>query len=271
MHESNVIKIPELTYFDEIMLKGFFGHHYVYDHVYQNSATPVILMILGFFAAAVIAYIIGSMNIGIMLSKKLYNQDIRELGSKNAGATNMARVFGGKAGLLTIFGEFLKTGFAIVIGRLIMGVQGMFVAALFAVLGQLYPLFYGFRGGKGVAATGAVMLFTTPGIFLIELVIFAVIAYGTKFISLASIMAALMYPLLLNTIRGPGLHNLIALIIAVLVWVRHKENIKRLWSKEERKFDFATAFKSKRRQRKEAEAEELAALNRGSKNNGEDK
>jgi glycerol-3-phosphate acyltransferase PlsY len=183
----------------------------------------------------------------------------------------MAQVFGGKAGILTAFGEFLLTFLAVAVGRLILGVQGMFVAALFAVIGQIFPIFHGFRGGKGVVTMGAVMLFTTPGIFLVELVIFAVIAFGTKFISLAAIMTAIMYPLLLNTIRGPGLHFLIALLIAALIWLRHKESIKRLWNKQEEKFDFGTVFKSDRRRRKEAEAEELAALNKGSKKNGEKK
>lgn len=271
MNGDAMVKIPELTYFDEIMLKGFFGHHYVYDHSYPNNATPVILMMLGFLAAAVIAYLIGSVNVGIILSKKLYKQDIRTLGTKDASAGNMARVFGGKAGILTAFGEFLLTILAVAAGRLILGVQGMFVAALFAVIGQIFPIFHGFRGGKGVVTMGAVMLFTTPGIFLAELAIFAVIAFGTKFISLAAIMTALMYPLLLNTIRGPGLHNLIALLIAALIWLRHKDSIKRLWNKQEEKFDFGTVFKSNRRRRKEAEAEELAALNKGSKKNGEEK
>ena len=259
MNGNETVAIPELTYFEEIMRHGFLGNYLSTHPGFGSAAEIIVWMVLGFLVCAVTAYVIGSLNVGIILSRKVYKQDIRELGSKNAGATNMARVFGGKAGVLTILGEFVKTFVAVYIGRLIWVVEGMFVSGLFAVLGQIFPVFYRFRGGKGVAATAAVMLFTTPGTFLVELVIFVIVAGGTKFISLASLMAAVLYPVLLNTITGPGLHNIVAILIAILICYRHKDNIKRLWNKEERKFEFGKVFKTKRRKKKEEEAAKAAA------------
>lgn len=264
MNGNETVTTIELTPFEELMHFGFFRSIEM-----PTPAMAVLITAIALLLCAVIAYLIGSLNVGIILSRWMYKQDIRELGSKNAGATNMARVFGGKAGILTILGEFVKTGVALFIARLIYGMAGMYVAALFAVLGQIFPIFYRMRGGKGVAATAAVMLFTSPLTFLAEFVIFAIMAGGTKYISLASIMSALLYPVLLNSFTGAGFHNFIALIIAILVIWRHKENIKRLWNKEERKFNFGEAFKSSRRMRKEAEAEERAALKKGNHNNGE--
>ena len=271
MNGDTIVTIPELTGVDRILRYGFLGD-YLSTHEQPTAAAVIIPMLLGFLACAVLAYLIGSLNVGIILSKRVYKPDIRELGSKNAGATNRARVFGGKAGVLTILGEFLKTGLALAVGRTIFGIEGMYMSALFAVIGQIFPIFYRMRGGKGVAATAAVMLFSSPLTFLAEFIIFAIMAGGTKFISLASIMCAMLYPVLLNSFSGAGFHNLIAVTIAALVIFRHKDNIKRLWNKEERKFEFGKVFKSNRRKRKEAEAEELAALDKtANRNNGEKK
>ena len=280
MNGNDIVTIPEieLTAFERFWSRGFIGE-YLSTHTFPTLLPIILLMTLGFLLAAVAAYVLGSLNVGIILSTRVYKQDIRELGSKNAGATNMARVFGGKAGLFTILGEFLKTFLCVMIGRILFGTMGAYVSGLFAVLGQIFPLFYKFRGGKGVAATAAVMLFTNPVVFLVEFLVFVIIAGGTKFISLASIAAAFLYPVFLNSLSGPGYHNLIAIVIACLVFFRHKENMKRLWNKEERKFDFGAVFKSKKRKLREeeaaraaaeAEAAEIEARNAADKNGASD-
>lgn len=236
-NEITEILFEDLTTLEQVLRAGVLGR-YLSLNTIPTAFAFYGLMILGYLACMVIPYLIGSLNIGILISQKIYKQDVRDLGSKNAGATNMARVFGMKAGLLTIACEFLKTAIAVCVGRAIFGLEGMYIAGLFAIIGQMFPIFFKFKGGKGVAATGAVILLINPVVFLILIAVFIIIVAGTKYVSLASIMALLLYPLVLNRIDGPGISNIIALITAALVWYRHKENIIRLWNKQERKFEF---------------------------------
>ena len=186
---------------------------------------------------AVIGYFIGSLNFGVIISR-LYGADIRTKGSGNAGATNMMRVYGKKASILTFIGDISKTIVAVFLGRLlIFGYVGAYVTGLFVIIGHAFPIYYKFKGGKGVAAISAFCLVTEPIIFLIELAIFLIVLFGFKMVSLASIMIALIYPYMLSMIVGPGPHIIVGFIASALVIFLHRKNIVRIFNHTEHKFN----------------------------------
>ncbi len=194
---------------------------------------PIIIVL----ACAVLGYLIGSLNFGIILSK-IYGRDIRESGSGNAGATNMMRVYGKKASILTLVGDVLKTIIAVFLSRfLLLGDIGAYVTGLFVIIGHAWPVYFKFKGGKGVAAIAAFCLITNPIVFLIELAIFLAILFGFKMVSLGSVMIALVYPFVLNWVEGTtGPHIFIAFIMAGLVIFLHRQNIVRIFNHTEHKF-----------------------------------
>ncbi len=194
-------------------------------------------------ASAVIAYLLGSMNFAIIFSKLFYHDDVREHGSGNAGTTNMLRTYGKGKAALTLVCDMLKCAVAIVIGSLLFSIEGADIAGLFCVIGHVFPCWHKFRGGKGVAVTAMVILMTSWPVFLLLLAVFAIIVIGTKYVSLASIMTALLYPVLLSSwnsmVKEAAQHNILyAFLITVIVVVMHRENIKRILDKTESKISF---------------------------------
>ncbi|MBQ7171529.1 MAG: glycerol-3-phosphate 1-O-acyltransferase PlsY [Clostridia bacterium] len=202
------------------------------------------LLFLGVLLSAAVGYFLGSVNTGILYSKLRYRQDIRDYGSKNAGMTNMLRTYGKSAAAVTLAGDVLKAVIAVLIARVIGAyiVPGKvivdltsYTAAFFCVTGHCFPVYHKFRGGKGVAAAAGAMLILSPLTFLICLAVFLILVLWTKYVSLGSVIAALMYPLVLSRVGGPGVSVLFALAIGLLVVFRHKENIKRLREGKEKK------------------------------------
>ena len=194
----------------------------------------------------IIPYLIGSINFAIVLSK-LRGEDIRDHGSKNAGATNMLRTYGKKAAIITLVGDFLKGTIAVLIGMILFGMFGQYLAALFAVLGHVFPIYYKFKGGKGIATAAGTILACEPLVLLALVTIFAVIVGFTKYVSLASITVALIYPMLLDRyykIFPPyegyvsGIHILFVFILSAIVFFKHYPNMKRLLNKTESKVSF---------------------------------
>jgi glycerol-3-phosphate acyltransferase PlsY len=186
-------------------------------------------------------YLLGSLNFGIIISKVFYHDDIRKYGSKNAGMTNMKRIYGTKAALFTLLGDALKTAVAVFIGALLLGnhtfgFDGTYIGGLGSILGHAFPVYYGFKGGKSVIATAVMILCTDWVIFILLFIIFASVVIGTRYISLGSIMAILIYPLLLYRLTGPGLHFLMATVVTVLVVFLHRSNLRRLRDGTESKF-----------------------------------
>lgn len=201
-------------------------------------------LLVGALISAVCAYLLGSLNFAIMISKNEYHQDIRTHGSGNAGMTNMMRIYGKRAAILTFIGDALKAIVAGFIGYAALGQFGAHIAGLFCVIGHMFPVFFKFKGGKGVVTTAASMLVCNPYVFLIELVLYVGIVAIWKYISLASIMAALLYPVILRGVDTVLLgtegspYGIFTVIIALLVVYKHKDNIKRLLNKTESKFSF---------------------------------
>ncbi|MBQ7337041.1 MAG: glycerol-3-phosphate 1-O-acyltransferase PlsY [Clostridia bacterium] len=221
-------------------------------HLYEtwnlNETQFAILMFVGIALCIACAYFIGSISPSIIISNRMLHDDVRKHGSGNAGATNMLRNYGAKFAVLTLFLDMLKAAVAMGIGYLIYQKDGAAIAGLFAVIGHMFPAYYRFHGGKGVAcATAVALLMLHPVAFLILLVCYMAILFMTKYVSLASIMSVLLFPMVQHAFHPEeGTAFLCALVIAVFVVFMHRENIKRLYEGQESKIDFSKFRRKKK-------------------------
>ena len=185
--------------------------------------------------AAAIGYLLGNVQTSILISKFYFHDDVRGHGSGNAGSTNMLRVFGLGPGALTFIGDFTKAIAAVLLGRLIMGTLGGYIAGLFAVIGHCWPVFAGFRGGKGVASTVGIGIIVFPLGGIAAIVVGALLVLITKRVSVMSLSGVLAFLIMVLIFR---LENLALVILTVLlfllVYLRHIDNIKRLIRGEEK-------------------------------------
>lgn len=204
-------------------------------------------IIISAIVAAFIAYMMGSLNFAIIISRLKYHDDIRKYGSGNAGMTNMMRTYGRTAGIFTFLGDLLKGVAAVLLTKLLLGEACAYIAGVACILGHCFPCWYGFRGGKGVAVSAAMILCLEPLVFLLVLLTFLLVVSITRYISLGSIMAALVYPIALKAFYPPT-HNYVfflypviiicSILITVLILFLHRENMKRLLEGRENKFSF---------------------------------
>ena len=186
--------------------------------------------------ALVCAYLMGSFSTSITVSKLFYKTDIRKMGSGNAGATNTLRNFGVKKALLVVLGDGLKAVLAMVLAKILVGPQAVLYAGCVAVLGHIFPVYYGFKGGKGVMSAAAMILVFDWRLFLFVLAVFLLVAVFTRYVSLASIMAAVAFAVgLLVCYRDHSGYLVAGLCTAVIVVWKHRSNIKRLLHGEESK------------------------------------
>ena len=195
----------------------------------------------------VIAYLLGSISTGVVLSRVLTKSDIRKEGSGNSGTTNMLRVHGRKMGALTLAGDMLKGIVAVMIGfALVGGARGGILGTLGAVLGHNFPCFFGFKGGKGIATSFGCLLIVFPVQTLIAFCVFLVVFIVTHYVSAGSICAAVALPLaILLSVPFDPIIWLSAIFLGALAIARHAPNIKRLLAGQENKIDFAV-FKGKK-------------------------
>ncbi len=223
--------------------------------MHMDSSARFAMLIAGIVLCALIGYLLGSLNFALILSGKMYKDDIRKHGSKNAGTTNMMRTYGNKAAGLTILGDMLKAVVAVLLGALILGLYyGGYAAALGCVVGHVFPVFFGFKGGKGVATAAAAILVLNPLAFLCVLGVFLLCVIFTRYISLGSVLGAAVFPLITfytcfgnKTIAsGSGFAFLCAFIIAVIVIVKHHANLSRLAHGTESKFSFKKSKETKK-------------------------
>ncbi len=186
---------------------------------------------------AIAGYLCGSFSTAVLLIKHTKGEDVRTKGSKNAGATNVARVYGMKMGLITLFGDMIKTAIPSILGHFLLGDLGVAIACAAVLIGHCWPVFFGFKGGKGVSAAACVALFIDWRLFLILLALFFITFAITKTVSVCSILAAIEYSIvfiLLNGFTAPYVY--LTLFITFLVPFMHRENIKRIFKGEEKKF-----------------------------------
>ena len=201
-----------------------------------------------FIVTFVAAYLLGSIPTAVWIGEAYYGVDIREHGSKNAGATNTFRVLGKKPGIVVLLIDILKgvvaTSIPLFIQRdfsteLIVKVQ--IASAFLAVFGHLFPVFAGFRGGKGVATSLGVVIGILPVAAAISMIIFLVVFLSSRFVSLGAITAALLFPFVLRFVLGSDSVWLLSfgVLVSSMVIIAHRKNIKRLLKGEESKMNFS--------------------------------
>lgn len=195
---------------------------------------------------AVLAYLIGSISFSVIFTKKIAGFDVREKGSKNAGSTNVLRTAGKKVALLTLICDILKGVVAILLAIWIGYIDDfehveylIQIAGLAVVLGHTFPVFFGFKGGKGVATSLGIILLTNWQIGLICLVFALVLIILTRMVSLGSVSAAILFPVLTIFITDnylvPGDYRIFGILLGIFVCFNHRSNIKRLLKGEESK------------------------------------
>ena len=206
---------------------------------------------------AIIAYAIGSINFSVLISKKMAGFDVREKGSGNAGTTNMLRSVGKKAAVITLLCDILKgvvsIGIALIAGNIVKDVDKAVlvqIAGILVVVGHTFPIFFEFKGGKGVATSLGVIMMINWKIGLICLVFALVIMAFSRMVSMGSVGAAILFPVLtlfINTnfiAQASGMKYFIfSVILAVMVIFNHRANIKRIANGTENKLSFKNTNK----------------------------
>ncbi len=194
------------------------------------------------------AYLLGSVSSAVWIGKLLYGVDVRQHGSGNAGATNVIRVLGYKAGIPVMLVDVFKGWLAVQLAVWLpvpdlsseMMVYVRIGMAIAAVLGHVFPVYSGFKGGKGVGTIAGAGISLFPLALLLVLVVFILVLAITHYVSLSSIIASMVFPLVVIFVMGirhPGLVGL-SLIVALFIPLTHRKNIQRLLKGEERKFEF---------------------------------
>ena len=184
-------------------------------------------------------YFLGSINVAIFTSTHMLGGDIRRKGSGNAGATNMARVYGFKAALLTLLGDMVKTALSTGLGYLLCGDTGLAVGGIACMVGHCFPVYHGFRGGKGVAAGAAAALMIDWRVFLCAVGVFLLLSFTTKKVSIGSCAAAVTVALT-AWLFGTGTARIVlAVCAALIVLIQHRANFKRLMDGTEPDFHAA--------------------------------
>ena len=178
---------------------------------------------------AVASYLLGSINSGIIITKWFTGLDLRTQGSGNAGSTNAYRVLGIWPTLLVVLGDALKGVVAVVISWLLLGDNGRICAFMFVILGHVYPLFYNFKGGKGVLTTAAMVAVFDWRIAVILVVIFVIVVAATRYVSLGSVIGVSLMPLFVYLFYpGKVVFTLCSMFISMWIVILHKDNLIRL-------------------------------------------
>lgn len=215
---------------------------------------PLIAMLI----TAVIAYLLGSFNSSIIFSKLLMRKDIRDIGSGNAGFTNSMRTGNKAIAIFTLVGDIAKVGVAVLVGRIIMAyglndatgatVLGGYLSGFFAMLGHIFPIYFGFRGGKGVLTLAAMLLFSDWRVCLISLAVWLICLGISKMVSLSVLITLPIYIFTAWAFRPEGVIEIAdieipiaaitvgaAVTMSVIIAIMHKSNIVRIINGTENK------------------------------------
>jgi glycerol-3-phosphate acyltransferase PlsY len=241
---------------------------------------------VAYILVAIIAYLIGSISFSVIVSKKMAGFDVREKGSGNAGSTNVLRSVGKKAALITLTCDVLKGVVAVLIAFIV----GKFakntnpavlvqIAALFVVVGHTFPIFFNFKGGKGVATSLGIILILNWQIGLICLVFALALIAVTRMVSLGSISAAVLFAVLTLFIREhylvSGNYVIFGILLAAFVIYNHRANVQRILAGTENKLSFnkkpeetASPLKNNKSEEKSSETTEKASVEAEEKSSG---
>lgn len=187
----------------------------------------------------ILGYLVGSLNFSIILSKIFLKQDVREMGSKNAGFTNTLRNFGKLKGAFVFFGDILKTVFVMAFARKVSGGDQfiLYATGLGTIIGHIFPLYFGFRGGKGILTIISTFVMIDPLHGLVDIILTLAIIFSTGYVSLGSIFLCLFFPLDSLIMHFGDVPRLIYSLLACAIGIiKHKDNIKRLLSGTENRF-----------------------------------
>ncbi|MDD6346240.1 MAG: glycerol-3-phosphate 1-O-acyltransferase PlsY [Oscillospiraceae bacterium] len=218
------------------------------------------MIIISCLIAGVISYLLGSCNFAIIIVRLLKGEDIRKFGSGNAGLTNTLRCFGKGCAVLTLIGDLSKGVVAVLLSRWICslmnaGINGGdthyigYVAGFFAIIGHIFPIYYGFKGGKGVLVGVSIFIVTDPPTFGILILIFIIVLSISKYVSLSSIISALSAPFVTFSVhcfihhtdmKISLLYAVLSLLMASVIIYMHKSNIERLRNGTENRFSLGS-------------------------------
>lgn len=197
---------------------------------------------LGLAICIIVPYLLGSVNFAVIFSRSVKNEDIRDFGSRNAGATNMMRVYGRGLSILTFIFDALKGALSVFLGLMLFPLDYFaYICAFFCMLGHAFPIFFGFRGGKGVSTIAGAIIVLNPIVAAILCFVFFFTGYISKYVSLASMVATLLFPALNIVIPFYSLppfpleKTLFSVLMPLLVVFLHRKNIVRLFNGTESK------------------------------------
>lgn len=186
----------------------------------------------------ILSYLLGSIPFGLIIGK-LAGIDVRQAGSKNIGATNVSRLLGKKLGALTLCCDVAKGYFPMLLANFLLPdnetkIYWVSLCGIFGVIGHIFPVFLRFNGGKGVATALGVFLFLSPLAILASLAVFVVAVGITGFVSVGSLLSSALVPFWIWLFGGPQVSIGASIIVALLIWLKHHENIVRLLSGKEK-------------------------------------
>lgn len=193
---------------------------------------------IDFLIIASSSYLLGSLSFAIIVCHLTLHKDIRNYGSGNAGLTNSYRTMGGTKTLLVLFGDIAKGAVAITIGGMLAGPMGKLVAGIFVILGHVFPVYFGFRGGKGVLVGATMLALFDWRIFLVAIALFILAVATTRWVSLGSILGAVSFPVTMWIFYQDALLTGIAFAMGAAVIFMHRSNIGRILSGTENRFSF---------------------------------
>lgn len=207
----------------------------------DTSAPPLLLIVI----IAVAAYVLGSISTSVIFSRLVDNIDIRQYGSGNAGTTNTLRVLGKKAAAVVLLGDVLKGVVAAIIGRVLLGEAGAYIGTMMCIVGHMYPIFFGFKGGKGIATGAGALAVADYRVLLTILAVFILMFVIKRTVSISSLSAAVAAPFATLFFSHDWFCTLMVLIMAAGVIAKHSGNIKRILNGTEPKTSFKKEGKGK--------------------------
>ena len=191
-----------------------------------------------FCIIAALSYLLGSLSFAIIICKLTLGKDIRTYGSGNAGLTNAYRTMGAGKTVLVLVGDIAKAAVALAVAGMLAGMLGKLIAGIFVILGHVFPVYFGFRGGKGVLVGATMLAFLDWRIFVIALGLFCIAVILTKWVSLGSIVGAISFPISMQVFYQDIRLTVISACMAAAVIFMHRSNIKRILTGTENKFSF---------------------------------
>ena len=255
-----------MSFFQEGFLYRIFASGKIGNDVFFFVIKPLAILL----CCVIIPYLLGSINSAVIISTKQFRDDIRRHGSGNAGATNMLRTFGGRGAIPTIVGDAVKAALSMLIAGACCGfwwaggfslqpsdpslfvlsvgevpiVTGTYLAGVFCIIGHVFPIYYRFKGGKGVLCAFVIAAMLNLSVALVLLLVFLILVAFTRYVSLGSVVAAALYPIFMRPLfRMSGLEPpiyimLFSFFIAAIIIYKHIPNIKRILDHEESKISF---------------------------------